>query len=58
MTEPTPSQAEGDRDQDDTPDQTEEAARTTPSQAEGDRSDDDDDPSEAQREWESGWSGP
>ncbi|MFF5040746.1 hypothetical protein [Streptomyces nigra] len=45
MTESTPSRAGGDRDQDDTPDQTEEAAQTTPSRAEGDRADDDGDPS-------------
>ncbi|WP_164492405.1 hypothetical protein [Streptomyces nigra] len=45
MTESPPSRAEGDRDQDDTPAQTEEAARTTPSRAEGDRADDDGDPS-------------
>lgn len=59
----TPSQAEGDREQDGTQDTAEEVARTTPSQAEGDRSDEDDDPSddpsqERRAEWESGWSGP
>ncbi|MFE7894469.1 DUF6098 family protein [Streptomyces sp. NPDC057412] len=57
----TPSQAEGDREQDGTQDTAEEVARTTPSQAEGDRSDEDDDPSDDPRrraDWESGWSGP
>lgn len=62
MSEQTPSQAEGER-QDDTatdegPEQAggRDAPRTTPSQAEGDRAGEE--AEEGDAEWESGWSGP
>jgi hypothetical protein len=67
MSEQTPSQAEGER-QDDRPSEEEtsgvrDAPRTTPSQAEGeDTQDEDGDEGEESDEegaaWESGWSGP
>ncbi|MEU0407551.1 hypothetical protein ABZ307_06925 [Streptomyces griseorubiginosus] len=65
MSEQTPSQAEGER-QDDVPEEPEEEAsgrrdapRTTPSQAEGDDTEDEEpEQGEERAEWESGWSGP
>ncbi|WP_328504538.1 hypothetical protein OG828_46085 [Streptomyces sp. NBC_00457] len=63
MSEHTPSQAEGER-QDDTATERkteqgdpQEAPRTTPSQAEGDRAGEEAKEGDA-AEWESGWSGP
>ena len=58
MSEQTPSQAEGER-QEDTPDEETSgrsgAPRTTPSQAEGDDTEDEDaEQSEKRAEWESG----
>ncbi|MGW0337378.1 hypothetical protein ACWD0J_37120 [Streptomyces sp. NPDC003011] len=71
MSEQTPSQAEGEREQDTAPDQQQETpsprevARTTPSQAEGEGAHDesadegtDDRDKEGSKAWESGWSGP
>ncbi|ALV34561.1 hypothetical protein [Streptomyces sp. CdTB01] len=62
MSESTPSQAEGERDEDDSgtglgprTSDPQEPPRTTPSQAEGDEEASDDERSE---EWESGRSGP
>ncbi|MFJ9728449.1 hypothetical protein ACIRP3_37475 [Streptomyces sp. NPDC101209] len=62
MSEQTPSQAEGEREDDDgAPDlrprtsDRQEPPRTTPSQAEGDEDAAEEEKSEA---WESGWSGP
>ncbi|GCB45530.1 hypothetical protein [Streptomyces sp. NL15-2K] len=65
MSEPTPSQAEGERRQQTSPDDQQETPghrdvpRTTPSQAEREDAEDEDRKrSEQSEEWEAGWSGP
>ncbi|WP_053846442.1 hypothetical protein [Streptomyces sp. NRRL B-24085] len=67
MSEQTPSQAEGER-QEAAPDEERDVPRTTPSQAEGENSENTEDAENAEDEngergeeraaWESGWSGP
>ncbi|WP_037681376.1 hypothetical protein [Streptomyces cellulosae] len=63
MSEQTPSQAEGERQQNSPDHETDspeprDVPRTTPSQAEGDDDDEADESTEGSEEWESGWSGP
>ncbi|MFE3849693.1 hypothetical protein ACFXPN_00950 [Streptomyces griseorubiginosus] len=62
MSEQTPSQAEGEREEDVPEEETSgrrDTPRTTPSQAEGDDTEDEEpEQGEERAEWESGWSGP